>query len=133
MPDSGVEVESGDNLRLKCVARGSPQPSIEWTRSFDQNFGVKGNSLIIEDIKPSDEDTYNCKAINSEGVAVREIKVRVKGGDLDSDGTQYDDNQLYESIREARFDNYIMGSSSTDHFVCLSDISLIRQSTPLWR
>ena len=83
------------------MAKGFPDPQMGWTRKGRNNFEVNDKSLTLERIKPSDEGIYECIANNSLGIAVKEVKVKVKGGDLEAEPLE--DNEVIQSISEAKY------------------------------
>lgn len=64
---------SGNMIRMKCPAKGDPEPKWEWTKNGDpieRNLGtvVKnkiGNTITLEDLVPADNGNYTCKVCNS--------------------------------------------------------------------
>lgn len=76
---------SGNMIKIKCPAKGDPEPTIEWTkdekpieRTMGQvQYGKWGISL--EDLIPSDSGAYNCKICNIHGCINFTSKVEVTG------------------------------------------------------
>ncbi|XP_054169228.1 peroxidasin-like [Oppia nitens] len=101
-PESLIEVETGEDIQLKCLAKGFPEPHIKWTHKKKLNIIYDNKILVIKHIKPLDEGIYECKANNSLGIAVKEVKIMVRGGLLQLNDTNIDDNEIYESFKEAK-------------------------------
>ncbi|CAG2105525.1 unnamed protein product, partial [Medioppia subpectinata] len=101
-PESVIETQTGDTIKLKCFATGFPEPSIIWTRRHKTNFKVNNNELKIKDIKPTDEDIYECMANNSLGVAVKEVNVKVRGGSNQLIDTHLESHDILEAFQEAK-------------------------------
>ena len=53
----------GNNVTLKCEARGTPAPRLSWTKDGVAVEGG-GDSLLIEDIQSDDTGSYTCTATN---------------------------------------------------------------------
>ncbi|XP_047026761.1 tyrosine-protein phosphatase Lar isoform X4 [Helicoverpa zea] len=81
-PPPKSEVMLGGNLTLKCVAFGSPMPTVKWRKGLtkwltpEDNPPLGLNTLKLEDIKES--ANYTCEAASVLGVieAVAEVKVQ---------------------------------------------------------
>ncbi|XP_026325264.1 tyrosine-protein phosphatase Lar isoform X6 [Hyposmocoma kahamanoa] len=81
-PPPKSEVMLGGNLTLKCVAFGSPMPTVKWRKGLTQwltpedNPPLGLNTLKLEDIRES--SNYTCEAASVLGVieAVAEVKVQ---------------------------------------------------------
>ena len=101
------EVAAGKSLLLKCVAEGTPTPTIEWRApnediyrlTSDDFEGVtvhQDGSILIEDIRKSDAGDYFCVAKNSKGSVEAKTTITVTGddiGDLDRDEIdEFDDD-----------------------------------------
>lgn len=82
-PTSVIALE-GKNVTLRCFFSGNPDPYISWLRKDGQlPFGryviIKPNTeLTIRDVKPSDEGTYVCQAVNKVNVIEHVIKINVQ-------------------------------------------------------
>lgn len=72
-------------LKLKCPAKGSPEPQIEWTKDemkIDRKMGHANYarwSMTMEDLVPDDSGIYKCKVCNDHGCISYETKVEVNG------------------------------------------------------
>ncbi len=53
--------------RVKAVATGDPQPTIEWSK--DDSFGAWGNDIAQVNLERGQSYTLTAKAVNSEGTA----------------------------------------------------------------
>lgn len=61
----------GTDLSLPCLATGSPQPRIKWTKlheAFDVNTQQVGNTLLITIAQVSNRGVYICSAENDDGI-----------------------------------------------------------------
>lgn len=76
---------SGNMIKLKCQAKGSPEPKWEWTKNgfpIDRKLGhVQYNKMAItlEDLIPADNGNYTCKVCNKHGCISFSSKVEVSG------------------------------------------------------
>jgi fibroblast growth factor receptor 2 len=76
---------SGNMIKMKCPAKGDPEPTIEWTkdgkpidRAMGQvQYGKWG--ISIEDLIPTDSGAYTCKICNIHGCVNFTSKVEVTG------------------------------------------------------
>ena len=63
-----MEVSVGDNLTLNCKGKGSPKPTITWSRIGnnlpDGSQKIVGNSLHFSDVTINHAGTYKCTASN---------------------------------------------------------------------
>ncbi|XP_049874529.1 tyrosine-protein phosphatase Lar isoform X4 [Pectinophora gossypiella] len=81
-PPPRTEVMLGGNLTLKCVAFGSPMPTVKWRKGLtkwltpEDNPPLGLNTLKLEDIRES--ANYTCEAASVLGVieATAEVKVQ---------------------------------------------------------
>lgn len=81
-PPPKSEVMLGGNITLKCVAFGSPMPTVKWRKGLtnwltpEDNPPLGLNTLKLEDIKES--ANYTCEATSALGVieAIAEVKVQ---------------------------------------------------------
>lgn len=81
-PPPKSEVMLGGNLTLKCVAFGSPMPTVKWRKgptkwlTPEDNPPLGLNTLKLDDIRES--ANYTCEATSALGVieAVAEVKVQ---------------------------------------------------------
>lgn len=76
---------SGNMIKIKCPAKGDPDPTIEWTkdekpihRSMGQVQYAKWG-ISLEDLIPSDSGAYTCKICNIHGCINYTSKVEVTG------------------------------------------------------
>ncbi|KAM4703219.1 basement membrane-specific heparan sulfate proteoglycan core protein [Rhinophrynus dorsalis] len=76
-PEESVMASRGDTVRFTCVAIGVPTPIITWrlnwghipTSSRVSMSSESGHgTLIIRDVKESDQGAYTCEAINAKGM-----------------------------------------------------------------
>lgn len=74
LPQDTLTVE-GQDVTLICMASGSPQPSVTWTRnklqvspSARHRISPAGD-LTIRDVRRGDAGRYECRGVNSEGEA----------------------------------------------------------------
>ncbi|XP_035232053.1 Down syndrome cell adhesion molecule-like protein Dscam2 [Stegodyphus dumicola] len=86
-----VLVQEGESLTVECVATGVPQPTITWTTDKEVGSQISSDplsvirtspsgSLIISKVDASMQGSYNCKAGNGFGKALKKsIKVSVQG------------------------------------------------------
>ncbi|KAM3960723.1 tyrosine-protein phosphatase Lar-like [Aphomia sociella] len=85
-PPTRTEVMLGGNLTLKCVAFGSPMPTVKWKKGLTQwltpedNPPLGLNNLKLEDIRES--ANYTCEAASVLGVieSTAEVKVQTLPG-----------------------------------------------------
>ncbi|XP_060802396.1 tyrosine-protein phosphatase Lar isoform X2 [Amyelois transitella] len=85
-PPPKTEVMLGGNLTLKCVAFGSPMPTVKWRKGLtkwltpEDNPPLGLNTLKLEDIRES--ANYTCEAASVLGVieATSEVKVQTLPG-----------------------------------------------------
>lgn len=80
-PPSEVSVVQGSTLALCCGARGSPSPTVQWSRvqqSPDTTLAFQQNGCLeINPAKYNSDGDYNCQARNRFGVAETRTKVIV--------------------------------------------------------
>ena len=78
----------GDQIKLRCIVCGKPQPTITWSRDGYPLFGAKRYTynydgheaiLVINDAITGDGGSYTCEARNTAGLASSECVVDVKG------------------------------------------------------
>lgn len=65
-------VVQGTEFSLPCIATGSPQPRIKWTKlheTFDMNTRQVGNALVITNALVSNRGVYICSAETDEGIS----------------------------------------------------------------
>lgn len=77
---------SGNMIRLKCAAKGDPEPTIEWTKDglpIERKMGqVQYNkwAITLEDLIPDDSGAYTCKICNIHNCINFTTKLEVSGG-----------------------------------------------------
>ncbi|XP_060073482.1 basement membrane-specific heparan sulfate proteoglycan core protein-like [Ylistrum balloti] len=71
-----LNLDQGDLAEFRCVATGTPVPTIEWRRGgngrLSSSATISNGLLRISNVQPSDEAEYFCKATNVAGT--NEIK-----------------------------------------------------------
>ncbi|XP_069115040.1 basement membrane-specific heparan sulfate proteoglycan core protein-like isoform X2 [Argopecten irradians] len=70
-----LNLNQGDLAEFRCVATGTPVPTIEWRRGngrLSSSATINNGVLRIPNVQPSDEAEYFCKATNVAGT--NEIK-----------------------------------------------------------
>ncbi len=81
-----LTVNVGDPVSFRCVATGSPRPTIEWTGGRDGRLSpdaiINGGVLRFETASRAYEAEYTCIARNSAGEAQVRTILYVKGGEL---------------------------------------------------
>lgn len=76
---------SGNMIRLKCPAKGDPEPKIEWAKDGKPIERMMGQvqytkwSILIEELVPSDSGAYTCTVCNIHGCLNFTSKVEVHG------------------------------------------------------
>lgn len=75
-----LKVLAGEILDLNCVAEGTPEPQLNWSKDGAalQGGGPEG-SVHFSAIQTSDAGLYRCEASNSAGVDTWELELRVLG------------------------------------------------------
>ena len=75
-----IEIGVGKPLHVPCIAGGSPEPSIEWTRVGDEKTGFVGRELRFVSVSQQDAGYYECRAKNGvEKDLVARMKLNVLG------------------------------------------------------
>lgn len=80
-----VAKPSGNMIKLKCPAKGVPEPSIEWTKDgvvIERKMGQVQYSkwaITLEDLVPDDSGAYTCKICNIHNCINFTTKVEVAG------------------------------------------------------
>ncbi|XP_047380794.1 hemicentin-2 [Sciurus carolinensis] len=73
-----LKVLAGEALDLNCVAEGSPEPRLSWSKDgVALQGGGPAGSVHFAAVEPSDAGTYRCEASSSAGVDVWELQLRV--------------------------------------------------------
>ena len=78
-------INEGDNINFTCEARGSPTPTVIWSRTNDDIVSMSNNAttrsgsvfanLLITNVSREDTGVYTCTANNSLGID--SINVRI--------------------------------------------------------
>ena len=84
-----VVANEGNTAILDCLATGSPPPTVNWFHNsiLLPNVGVPrirqaaNNSLIVSDVRKTDEGAYICQASNVVGMESATTQLRVYGRD----------------------------------------------------
>lgn len=78
-PNSTIDVEEGEDVKLLCDATGDPKPFIEWRNKgvLLQRSNKSKDLLLIRDIELKDGGNYVCTAVNHAGAVSHSIHVRV--------------------------------------------------------
>lgn len=80
-----VAKPSGNMIRLKCQAKGDPDPTIEWTKDglpIERKMGqvqFTKWAITLEDLIPDDSGFYTCKLCNIHACINFTTKVEVTG------------------------------------------------------
>ena len=74
----------GENLKLKCGARGSPAPRITWYRNGKLLVGddrriLSGDLLQVNNLTLLDGGVYQCEAKNDIGSSLNYVVLHVTG------------------------------------------------------
>ena len=82
----------GDDLELRCVAIGIPEPHIHWITPTNRVLNGSSNmsrfrfqrpgTLKIQYIKPMDSGTYACRATNNQGADEKATVVKVHSNSI---------------------------------------------------
>lgn len=82
-----VAKPSGNMIKIKCPAKGDPEPTIEWTKDgkkIERNMGQVQYSkwaITLEDLVPVDTGSYTCKICNIHKCINFTTKLEVSGND----------------------------------------------------
>ncbi|XP_038165165.1 neural cell adhesion molecule L1.1-like isoform X3 [Cyprinodon tularosa] len=90
----------GETVKLDCLAKGNPEPTISWSINGqslavvddDPRRIVTRTALILRDVKTSDTAVYQCEATNMNGSIIQNINlfvVELPPQILSSDGIVY--------------------------------------------
>lgn len=75
-----LKVLAGEILDLNCVAEGSPEPRLNWSKDgVTLQGGGPAGSVHFSAIQTSDAGVYRCEASNSAGLDAWELELRVLG------------------------------------------------------
>ncbi|CAO1419888.1 unnamed protein product [Diamesa hyperborea] len=75
---------SGNMVKMRCAAKGNPEPSIKWTRNGTEIVRKLGQvqytkfGITLEDLVPSDSGIYMCEVCNTQGCINFSTKLEVK-------------------------------------------------------
>ena len=75
-------VSVGKNLTLECIANGTQQPEIQWTRVdglLPEGLISKGGQLIFPRVRLAYGGVYRCKVTNRVGSVQSEVAIFVQG------------------------------------------------------
>lgn len=71
---------AGETLDLNCVAEGSPEPRLSWSKDGAAlPGGVPEGSVHFAAVQTSDAGLYRCEAASSAGTDAWELELRVLG------------------------------------------------------
>lgn len=76
---------SGNMIKMKCPAKGDPEPTIEWSKNgkpIEREMGQVSYlkwGISMEDLIPTDSGAYTCKICNVHGCINFTSKVEVTG------------------------------------------------------
>lgn len=76
---------SGNMVKMRCAAKGNPEPTIKWTRNGTEIVRTLGQvqytkfGITLEDLVPSDSGLYMCEVCNTQGCIDFSTKLEVKG------------------------------------------------------
>ncbi|XP_031463808.1 basement membrane-specific heparan sulfate proteoglycan core protein isoform X7 [Phasianus colchicus] len=76
-----LSVALGQPAEFRCVATGSPTPTLEWLGALPPRAVVRGDTLRFSAVEPSDEGHYACRARSSAGQDMARGYLRVQGAD----------------------------------------------------
>nr|KAF6314649.1 hemicentin 2 [Myotis myotis] len=73
-----LKVLAGEAVDLNCVAEGTPEPRLNWSKDGEALWGGgPEGSVHFAAIRTSDAGMYRCEAANSAGVDAWELELRV--------------------------------------------------------
>ncbi len=76
---------SGNMIKMKCPAKGDPEPKWEWTKNgkkIERNLGTVAYNkmgITLEDLVPADNGEYTCNVCNKFGCISYTTKLEVNG------------------------------------------------------
>lgn len=77
-------VEVGNPVEFRCIATGSPQPTVEWSKGgtgqLTPGATFDGGVFRIASVTRADEAEYYCKATNTAGTTTVRTILYVTGG-----------------------------------------------------
>ena len=117
VPESLVEVSSGEDIILKCQASGNPIPKIKWMKK-EKEVSLE-NHLKISNSKPIDQGVYECIASNEIGRAIKEM---IDGGKI-----KREDLFVVTKVAHTfhRYDRAILAVERSLHNLSLKYIDLV--------
>ena len=68
---------AGSRVVLRCEARGSPKPRIQWTKNGEKMVGQTNSRLVIDSLSQADVANYACNASNSAGYEYKNVIVNI--------------------------------------------------------
>ncbi|XP_051787875.1 neurotrimin-like isoform X2 [Erpetoichthys calabaricus] len=76
---SNISVSEGDNVTLKCLASGKPEPEVTWKHlsAIALDAVSEGEFLEITSITRHDSGLYECKAVNDAASVAQRVEVTV--------------------------------------------------------
>ena len=74
-----VTINYLSTFKMVCKAQGTPNPKIYWTKGKEQNKVSNKPLLQIDSVVVTDEDDYQCHALNRKGKAVSFTKLIIRG------------------------------------------------------
>ncbi|XP_043919164.1 basement membrane-specific heparan sulfate proteoglycan core protein isoform X3 [Protopterus annectens] len=80
-----VRVQQGQSAEFHCTVSGTPQPTLEWKRTYgtiSPSAVIQGGVLRIPVVDRSDEAEYICEAQNSAGHAQARSALYINGANL---------------------------------------------------
>lgn len=75
-----IKVQVGHSVELPCVAKGSPEPTLTWTKDGKTYAASPDGSLALTNVGLDDDGVYICSATNAAGRDEAQVKVLVQGG-----------------------------------------------------
>lgn len=76
---------SGNMIKIKCPAKGDPEPTWQWTKDgqkIERNLGTVSYNkmgITLEDLVPADNGEYTCNVCNIHGCISFKTKLEVNG------------------------------------------------------
>mgnify|MGYP001195513494 CR=1 FL=1 len=67
----------GNTAKFQCIAEGTQEPSIVWTKNGEVLLGETGNQLILHNIGPADVANYACNASNVAGYEYKDVYLNI--------------------------------------------------------
>lgn len=67
----------GNTAKFDCVASGTPEPSIVWTKNGEVIPGETGSELVLHNIGPADVANYACNASNVAGYEYKDVYLNI--------------------------------------------------------